>query len=63
METCKSCRSFIPNGNPLTGSCLLFSDPELINQNSTVYDPTDNGLISFSEVGENFGCIHHEEDI
>ena len=47
---------------PETGSCLQFGDSALIEKNEAVFDRTeDDGMVYSIEVGENFGCIHHEE--
>ena len=60
MRTCKTCNAFEANDNPLTGSCVLFSNSNLVAENSAVFDPREDDKMSYSEVGENFGCIHHE---
>jgi hypothetical protein len=60
MKNCKDCRLYIGNENEKKGTCAIMGNSEMIKENSTITDNSEEDFHPYHvEVGENFGCIHH----
>ena len=61
METCITCAKYVALDGDKSGTCVIFGDIELIANDSTITDSSEEDMQPYHvEVGENFGCIHHK---
>ncbi len=62
MDTCKSCLHYTADPGKTKGSCTIMGDDELIKNDSTITDWSEDDKQPYHlDVGENFGCIHWED--